>query len=83
MPPLAPATNSTAWPQYFVLCDFGQNGRAWTETDPETADRETVRRWLAEGQFSHPVRVMEVDLPAGRCRDVTPEFLQDAKADAA
>ena len=35
------------------------------------ADRETVLSWLEHGEFSNPITIMEVALPAGICRDVT------------
>lgn len=79
MPPLVPATdNDAAWPQYFVLCDYGPTlGRSWYEMDPEkAADREIVLQWLVEGQFTNPVQILETNLPAGTCRDVSSEFAQ-------
>lgn len=77
MPLLVPGTDGIAWPQYFVLCDYGPRlGRSWYEMDPEKADRETVIQWLVEGQFTNPVQVVEIDLPAGTCRDVSAQFAE-------
>jgi len=79
MPPLVPATDGTAaWPQYFVLCDYGPTlGRSWYEMDPtKAASKETVLQWLLEGQFSEPVQVLEVNFPAGTCRDVSGHFAE-------
>lgn len=78
MPSLVPSVDE--WPQYFVLCDYGPEfGRAWAEVDPAKADRETILEWLAHGEFANPITVMEVDLPAGACRDVTAEFMTEVE----
>ncbi len=80
MPPLVPS-DAGALPQYFVLCDYGERlGQSWYEMDQDKADRETVLEWLIEGQFTDPVRVMEVNLPAGTCRDVSAEFGEEVRA---
>ena len=74
-PPIAPAPGGSI---YFVLCDNGpKNGRAYTETDPDQADRETVISLLMSGAYSGPVQVLEVDLAAGRASDVSAEFAAD------
>jgi hypothetical protein len=71
MPSLVPATDGEPRPQYFVLCDYGPNGRAWYDADPNKPDRDTVLQWLIEGQYTNPVQVLELNLPAGTCRDVS------------
>ena len=82
MPTLVPSVEYR--PIYFVLCDYGPElGQAWAETDPAKADRETILSWLTHGEFTNPVTVMEVDLPAGRCRDVTLEFMAEVEERAA
>ena len=48
--------------------------------DPTKAGRETVLEWLLNGQFSEPRQVMEVNLPAGTCRDVSAEFAEEVRA---
>jgi len=69
------------WPQYFVLCDYGpEHGLAWSEVDPAKADRLTIVQWLVHGVFADPMTVMEVDLPAGICRDVTAEIMAEVEA---
>jgi hypothetical protein len=74
-PPLAPALGG---PLYFVLCDFGPKiGRAYVETDPEKADRETVLNLLIRGEYHGPLHVLEVDVAAGRARDVSTEFAEE------
>ena len=45
---------------YLVVDDFGRNGRAYRETDVETADLETVIVDLLEGQYKNPIRVVVV-----------------------
>ena len=62
MPPLVPTIQQ--WPQYFVLCDYGQKiGKCWYESDPEKSDRETIVSWLIEGQYTNPVQVLTFDEP--------------------
>jgi hypothetical protein len=43
---------------YIVLDDFGRNGGAYRETDPEQADLEAVIMDMLEGQYQNPVRVV-------------------------
>ena len=76
MPSLVPDTDEATWPQYFVLCDYGINGRAWYEADPNKSDRQTVLQWLVEGRYTNPVKIVEVNLPAGTCRNVSADFAQ-------
>ena len=74
-PPLAPSQER---PFYLVLCDYGPDiGKAYYETDPDDADRETVLNLLMRGEYTGPVQVLEIDLPAGRARDVSAEFAED------
>jgi hypothetical protein len=65
-------------PIYFVLCDYGPKiGRAYNETDPDRADRETILTLLMRGEYTGPIQVIEVDLPAGRARDVSIGFADE------
>ena len=74
-PPLAPVQGG---PLYFVLCDYGPKiGRAYHETDPDRADRETILTFLIRGEYTGPVQVLEVDLAAGRARDVSTELAHE------
>jgi hypothetical protein len=43
---------------FIVVGDFGRNGRAYRETDVETADLETVILGLLEGEYNNPIRVV-------------------------
>lgn len=77
MPSIIPNQES---PLYFVLCDYGPKiGRAYTEVDPESADKETVIKWLTEGQFNNPRRVIEVDISEGTSRDVSEEIFSEVE----
>src|ERR1700730_2518067 len=59
---------------YIVLDDFGRNGRAYRETDPEQADLEAVITDMLEGQYQNPVRVVGFN---------TAEHWSDVSADVA
>ncbi len=60
---------------YLVLDDFGERlGRAWRETDEESADRHAVITDLVDGQYSNPVRVIAFNTAQGWSRDVSVEF---------
>jgi hypothetical protein len=50
---------------YIVVDDFGRNGRAYRETDLETADLETVILGLLEGEYNNPVRVVAFNTAEG------------------
>ena len=74
-PPLATVPGG---PLYFVLCDYGPKiGRAYNETDPDKAGRETVLTLLMRGEYTGPVQVLEMDLAAGRARDASVEFAEE------
>jgi hypothetical protein len=52
---------------YIVVDDFGRNGRAYRETDIETADLETVILGLLEGEYNNPIASLPSTPPkAGR-----------------
>jgi len=64
---------------YIVLDDFGQIGCAWRETDVEGADRETLIRDLADGQYRHPVRIVAFNTAEGWSRDVTTDIADELR----
>jgi hypothetical protein len=64
---------------YLVLDDFGQLGRAYREVDEDKADRETVIRWLVEGQYQNPVRIVAFNTAGGWSRDVTAEIAREIR----
>ena len=77
MPSIVPNQEN---PLYFVLCDYGPMiGKSYYEADPDKSDRDTVVQWLAEGQYTRPQRVIEVDVSAGTSRDVTREIFDEVE----
>ena len=59
---------------YQVLDDLGRYGRVWTELDDEEANEPTIIRWIIEGQFKRPLRVIAFNTGEGWSRDVTREI---------
>jgi hypothetical protein len=59
---------------YFVLDHFGILGRVWRETDDGDTDRATLIRYLLEGQYQNPVRIVAFNTAEGWSRDVTDEI---------
>ena len=59
---------------HFVLCDFGKYGKAYIETDPSEADRDTIVRNMIGGQYGRPVRVIALNPAEGWSRDVSEEI---------
>jgi hypothetical protein len=72
---LVPSRDGTV---YLVLDDFGAFGRAYRETDPTRADRQTVVANLLAGQYEHPVRVVAFNTAEGWSHDVTAEIARAA-----
>ena len=66
-------------PLYLVLCDYGRHGLSFYEADPDKSDRETVIRWMKEGQYENPKQVIEINLAAGTSRDVTQEIFEEVE----
>jgi hypothetical protein len=56
---------------YLVLEDFGHLGRAWRETDADTADLETTIMELLQGQYDAPIRVVAFNTAAQWSQDVS------------
>jgi hypothetical protein len=67
-PPLVPSLGDDL---HFVLCDFGKNGRAFVETDPDRADRNTVICSLIAGEYDRPLSVIAFNLAEGWVCDVS------------
>jgi hypothetical protein len=63
---------------YLVLQDFGKFGRAYRETDPSQADRQTVLANLLSGQYERPVRIVAFNPSEGWSGDVTAEIAGEA-----
>jgi hypothetical protein len=64
---------------YLVLDDFGPIGRAYREADELEIDRATVVRYLKEGQYNNPVRIVAFNTAQGWSRDVTTEIALEIK----
>ena len=80
MPTLVPSVEDRLI--YFVLCDYGPK-IGQNEADPESSDRDTVIQCIAEGDYTNPIEVPEVNKAAGTCRDVTREFVAEVEERAA
>ena len=48
-------------------------GRALVETEPDEADRDTVIRAIASGEYTKVSNVLAVDVGVGTVRDATAE----------
>ena len=70
-PSIVPTRDDTV---YIVEDDFGPIGRAWRETESDSADRATTLNELYTGQFNDPVRVVAFNTREGWSRDVSAEF---------
>jgi hypothetical protein len=64
---------------YLVVDDFGPNGRAYRETDVETADLETVILNLLEGQYKNPIRVVAFNTAEGWSQDASADIAQELR----
>ena len=67
---------------YLVLQDFGKFGRAYRETDPSQADRQTVLANLLSGEYERAVRIVAFDTTRGWSGDVTAEFAGEVLTNA-
>jgi hypothetical protein len=65
---------------YLVLEDFGSLGKAYRETDPSQADRQTVLSNLLSGQYQRPLGIVAFNTTEGWARDVTVEFASETLA---
>jgi hypothetical protein len=64
---------------YIVPDEFGQNGRAYRETDESEADKETLIRDLISGQYNNPVRIVCFNTAEGWSRDVSEDIAGEIK----
>ena len=71
-----------AGPLHFVLCEFGEFGRAFIETDPAAADEATIISNMLSGQYDQPMQVIAVELAVGTSRDVSAEIARKVEAAA-
>ena len=64
---------------YIVVDDFGRRGRAFRETDIETADLENVILGLLGGKFGNPIRVVAFNTFEGWSQDVSADIAQEVR----
>jgi hypothetical protein len=64
---------------YLVADDFGKIGRAWRETDYETADLETVIQDLLTGQYNNPIRVIAFNIAERSSEDVSEDVAHELR----
>jgi hypothetical protein len=62
---------------YLVVNNFGHLGTAFTETDVEQADLETVITDLMSGQYSDPVRVISFNTAEHWAEDVSEDVARE------
>jgi hypothetical protein len=62
---------------YLVVNNFRHLGTAFTETDVEQADLETVITDLMSGQFSNPVRVVAFNTAEHWAEDVSEDIARE------
>ena len=58
---------------HLVLCDFGNGGQAFVETDITASSREEIVQSLIQGQYTRPLRVVALNLE-NWSRDVSEEI---------
>jgi hypothetical protein len=68
---LSPLVPCHDYDVHLVLCDFGEHGTAYVETDPAKADRNTVIRDLIAGQYDRPLSVVAFNMAEGWVHDVS------------
>src|SRR5262245_9017111 len=61
---IVPAVNNHT--VYQVFDDLGRYGRVWTELGDEEANKPAIIRWMIEGQFKRPLRVIAFNTEEGK-----------------
>src|SRR6476620_291603 len=64
---------------YLVADDFGKNGRAWRESDCETADLETVIQDLLAVQYNSPIRLIAFNTAERWSEDVSGDVAHELR----
>jgi hypothetical protein len=64
---------------YLVVDDFGRRGRAYRETDTETADLETVIADLLAGQYHNPIRIVAFNTSEGWSQVVSEDIARELR----
>jgi hypothetical protein len=73
-PSIVPGDDQTV---YLVADDFGPIGRAWRETDLETADLETVIEGLMAGEYANPIRIAAFNTTERWAEDVSDDIARE------
>ena len=73
-PSIVPSTDQTV---YLVADDFARIGRAWRETNLETADLETVIQQMLAGEYSNPIRVAAFNTSEHWSEDVSEDIARE------
>ena len=71
-PSIAPLGPTHA-PVHLVLCDFGQLGSAYVETEPVMTEADVVHNLLT-GQYDAPLEVVAFSLSEGWAREVSEDI---------
>ena len=78
-PSIVPNGNGNDQTVYLVADDFGQYGRAWCETDWDTADFEAVIQDLLTGQYNNPLRVVAFNTSERWSEDVSEDVANELR----
>lgn len=76
-PSIVPTGSGDAQTIYLVVNNFGHLGTAFTETEVEQADLETVITDLMSGQYSDPVRVVAFNTAENWAEDVSQDVARE------
>ena len=76
-PSIVPSDNDQT--VYLVADDFGKYGRAWRETDCDTANFETVIQDLLTGQYPNPLRVVAINTAEHWSADVSEDVARELR----
>src|SRR5258705_490180 len=76
-PSIVPTGSGDAQIIYLVVNNFGHLGTAFTETEVEQADLETVITDLMSGQYSDPVRVVAFNTAENWAEDVSQDVARE------
>jgi hypothetical protein len=65
---IVPSTEHTT---YLLMDEIGEFGNVWREMAEGEANEATIVRWIIEGQFSRPIRIVAFDTDDGWSHDMT------------
>lgn len=82
MPSIVPRSHAFDVDVYVVLQDFGHIGRAYSETDEERSDKQTLIDNIISGEFDRIIRVVAFNTAEGWSRDVTEDIARDVAEEA-